>query len=131
MAGPTGGLLVASTEFEGGGPTGFAEARRPIGQTGFALLGSGRVSLLVGGNDSRATLTQAGVTNRGFADRTDFVPVGELQLGGEWSAWVNPNTLFFTQIAYEGQLWSNLGGPSAGSGDVAFNGFNVSVGLEW
>ena len=125
------GAVFSETTFDGAGPTGFAEARRPIGNTGFALLSAARVSLLVGENSSKATLTQFGVTNRGDSDRTDFAPVGELQLGGEWSAWVNPNTLFFTQLAYEGQLWTGVGGPGSHEGNVGFTGFNLSFGLEW
>ena len=131
VTGPNAGRAFSSTEFDGAGPTGYAEARRPLGNSGFALLSAARVSLLVGDNDRRATVTQNGAAFVGSSNHTDFVPVGELQVGGEWSAWVNPNTLFFTQLAYEGQLWGGVGSPGSHEGDVGFTGFNLSLGLEW
>ncbi|MFH5806501.1 Lpg1974 family pore-forming outer membrane protein [Alienimonas sp. DA493] len=125
------GEARSSTAFSGAGLTGFAEARRPIGNSGFALVTAGRIALLAGENDTDARVAQNGVVLTGSSDRTDFVPTGELQVGGEWSAWVNPNTLFFTQLAYEGHVWGGVGSPGSQNGNVGFTGFNLTLGLEW
>ncbi|MEM9703606.1 MAG: hypothetical protein AAF907_14300, partial [Planctomycetota bacterium] len=111
--------------------TGFAEARRPLGNSGFALLGAARISLLAGESEMSARVSQNGATTVGATSRDDFVPVGELQLGTEWSAWINPTTLFFSQIAYEGHVWGGVGSPGSPNGNVGFTGFNVTLGVEW
>ena len=131
VAGPGSGFASSEMKFHGAGPTGFAEARRPVGNSGFALLGAARLALLAGENEMLARVAQGGIVTRGRSTRNDFVPVGELQLGGEWSAWVNPSTLFFTQLAYEGQIWGGVGNPGSQNGNVGFTGFNLTLGLEW
>ena len=131
VSGANPGSAGSEFEFDGAGLTGYAEARRPIGQTGFAFLTSARIALLAGENDSEARTRQNGVVNVGRSTRTDFVPTGELQVGGEWSAWINQSTLFFTQAAYEGQIWGGVGGPGSTEGNVGFTGFNLTLGVEW
>ena len=129
--GPFGGEAESEHVFSGGGVTAFAEARRPVGNSGFALLSSARVAFLAGDNETEARVSQFGTAVTGASSRRDFVPVGEVQLGAEWSAWVNPTTLFFTQAAYEGHIWGGVGGPGSEAGSVGFTGFNLTLGVEW
>ena len=125
------GSATAASDFEGSGPTVYAEFRRPIGQTGLAFLTSARGSLLYGDREGFARTSQGGVVNTAVFESDDLVPLGEVQIGGEWSAWVNPATLFFTQAAFETQLWSGVGSAHDPEGDVGFSGFNLTLGLEW
>ncbi|QDT15397.1 Lpg1974 family pore-forming outer membrane protein [Alienimonas californiensis] len=131
VVGRNAGEASSSMAFHGAGLTGFAEARRPIGNSGFAFVSAGRISLLAGENETDARVSQGGQVLTGSSTRNDFVPTGELQVGGEWSAWVNPNTLFFTQLAYEGHVWGGVGSPGSAEGNVGFTGFNLTLGLEW
>ena len=130
-SGSTPGSATAANDFDGAGTTLFAEFRRPIGQSGFAFLTSVRGSVIYGDRDGSARTSQAGVVDTGKFSTQDLVPITEAQLGGEWSAWVNPNTLFFTQVAFETQLWSGVGTAHDPEGDVGFSGFNITMGLEW
>ena len=125
------GSATSASDFEGSGPTVFAEFRRPIGQTGLAFLTSARGSLIYGEREGFARTSQGGVTNTAVFESDDLVPLGEIQIGGEWSAWVNPATLFFTQAAFETHLWSGVGSAHDPEGDVGFSGFNLTLGLEW
>ena len=125
------GSATSASDFQGSGPTLFAEFRRPIGQTGLAFLTLARGSLIYGEREGFAETAQFGTVNRGVFESDDLVPVGELQIGGEWSAWVNPATLFFTQAAFETHLWSGVGSAHDPEGDVGFSGFNLTLGLEW
>ncbi|NNJ27458.1 Lpg1974 family pore-forming outer membrane protein [Alienimonas chondri] len=131
VTGANPGQATSETTFHGAGLTGFAEARRPIGNSGFAFLTSARVALMAGENETKSRVSQGGVTSIGSSSRNDFVPVGELQVGGEWSAWLNPTTLFFTQAAYEGHIWGGVGSPGSQNGNVGFTGFNLTMGVEW
>ena len=130
-SGPAPGSANSASDFEGAGPTVFAEFRRPIGQTGLAFLSSARGSLIYGDREGFARTSQGGVVNSAVFESDDLVPVGEVQIGGEWSAWVNPATLFFTQAAFETHLWSGVGSAHDPEGDVGFSGFNLTLGLEW
>lgn len=127
----------ASRQFDGAGPTVFAEWRRPIGSSRFSLLASVRGSLLYGTSEfDSATTGGIGPPVLGFnsvthAEADDFVATGETQLGGEWSAWIGRQTVLFIQVAYEGQALLGVGTALDENDDLGLHGFNTKVGLEW
>ncbi|VAX39111.1 hypothetical protein MNBD_PLANCTO02-1973 [hydrothermal vent metagenome] len=121
----------SSQRFDGIGPTAFAELRRPLWNCGFSLLAIVRGSLLYG--DSRLNSSDVvGGTAASFSSTNgQVVPVGEIQLGAEWSTWLNQTTVFYWQVAWEGQYWAGVGNASSRNDDLGLLGFNTSVGLEW
>lgn len=122
----------ASRQFDGVGPTVFAEWRRPIGSTRFSLLASVRGSLLYGQSETDSVLTLDGVPMlTSHAENDDFVATGETQLGGEWSAWIGERTVLFVQVAYEAQALLGVGTALDANDDLGLHGFNTTVGFEW
>lgn len=121
----------AARQFDGFGPTVFAEWRRPIGSTRFSILASVRGSMLYG--ESQSTSVQSGPfgTITTSNENDDFVAVGESQLGGEWSAWLSQRTVLFVQVAAETQYWLGVGTAFDRNDDLGLFGFNTTVGLEW
>ena len=130
--GPGNDVNVRSkASFEGLGPMVFAELRRPIGGTGFAFLALGRASLLYGERTQIATVADVtGTSVRRIVNDT-VVPVGEIQLGGEYSMWLNEKTIFFTHAAWETQVWQGVGNAYSRGDDFGLTGVNVALGLEW
>lgn len=122
----------ASRQFNGFGPTLFAEWRRPIANTRFSLLAKVRGSMLYG--DSKTTSYQQdplGNTRSFSSDTNDFVGVGETQLGFEWSTWICRRSVLFVQTAFEGQYWMGVGTAFDRNDDLGLVGLNTTVGLEW
>lgn len=122
---------AASTRFDGIGPTIFAEFRRPMWQYGFSLIASVRGSLLYGASRRDTTDTFAGVTSSLNTSNNQVVPVGEFQLGAEWSTWVSRTSVFYLQVAWESQYWAGLGNAASTEDDLGLTGFNTTIGLEW
>ncbi|MEM1060691.1 MAG: Lpg1974 family pore-forming outer membrane protein [Planctomycetota bacterium] len=126
---------TASRRFDGIGPTIFAEVRRPVGLTGLSLLASLRGSLLYGEHKDGFTTfvggPAGGTTEVASFNNDDLIPVGELQLGGEWSFWLTRCSVFSLALAWEAQIWEGAGSNVAREGDLGLDGFNLTLGLEW
>jgi len=125
---PVFGNTTASSgnNFNGAGPTLSVEMRRLIGfndgpgdGTRVYLYASARGSLLYGASHQFATGSIGfSVSDPNFvASQTTVVPVGELEIGAEWT-----NTFgrlrFFAQAAFIGQAW--CGGNNASAGIAGF-----------
>lgn len=122
----------ASRRFDGIGPTIFGEVRRPVGMSGLSLLAGLRGSLLYGEHkDGFTTFSQGQPIEVAGFNNDDIIPVGELQLGGEWSFWLTPVSVLSVQVAWEAQVWEGAGSNVAREGDLGLSGFNVALGLEW
>ena len=121
----------SKASFDGFGPLVFAELRRPIGGTGFAFLALGRASLLYGEREQTTTVASPAGTVVTHVENDQIVPVGEIQLGGEYSFWVNEATVFFTHAAWETQVWQGVGNAFQRGDDFGLTGVNVALGLEW
>lgn len=121
----------ASRQFDGIGPTVFAEWRRPIGSSRFSLLANIRGSMLFGEAETDSVVTSPLVNSFSHQESDDFVAIGETQLGGEWSAWISRRTVMFVQVAWETQYWMGVGTALDRNDDLGLFGFNTTVGLEW
>jgi hypothetical protein len=113
--GPESDALRSGHNFSGAGPTLALEARRPIGNTRFAVFGNVRGSLLFGEATQRVYLLHTyqwvfGTTTALSQSRWNhdtFLPVGEMELGAEysqtfgWLGWFHP----FIRTG----RWPNLG----------------------
>lgn len=106
-----------------------------------------RGSILVGENnkDSSIAVTLAGmpsVADSITQSRTEFIPVGELEVGVEWIHFFGdandanvPRALFSVRMGFTGQVWGNVGPLSAGSAqgfrtsNLFLVGAHIMVGL--
>lgn len=119
-------------EFEGVGATLALNARRPVGSGGLALIGGARASLLYGNNDATIDLTGAGIGVGAVSLVADqqTLEIFELRLGAEWSRDLGNGARFFTQTAYEAQVW-NVAPIALGLLDsqVGFSGLAFNIGI--
>lgn len=125
--------FVASHRFEGLGPTLSLEMRRPMGcwtwfsmARGSLLFGDGKFGFIAFENlDSTAGPLTTEVTRQ----RNDVLPVGELQVGLEWSKTYCNGGRFFGRAALEGQLWQGAGTHTEEDGYLGFFGFHAALGM--
>jgi hypothetical protein len=76
--------------------------------------------------DLDAQLTTVRTTSR-----DDLLPVGDVQVGLQWTpasygVW-NP----YLHVAMEGQFWGGAGNASSETGNLGFYGFNFALGMDW
>jgi hypothetical protein len=132
------GTLVGEIDYQhatdGFGPTMAVQAKRPL-FGGLSFVGLARGSLLF--DDSRSQL-RAGedldlvtpfITTRSTV-RNDLLPIGELQVGSEWSSGQLSYGEVIVRSTLEGQLWSGVGNATSESGDLGFIGYSIGVGLK-
>lgn len=127
------GSLDMEHRMEGIGPTIALETRRPLG-LGFILLANARGSLLYGPSQANFAggedLDLQTPFHTAYESSQDTViPVGELQLGGEW--WASPCRFgqLFARSAFEAQVWNGVGNASSLDGNLGLAGFSFGVGL--
>ncbi len=125
---PTGVLVAnatASHNFDGVGPTLAFEGRHRIGDTGFALYGSARASILFGSSVQNATassnFTDFGVVT-GSTNQACLMPIGEFELGAEWRHSIQRFSIF-AQAGVMGQVWYGGGNAAEGSSLSSITGF--------
>jgi hypothetical protein len=133
-------FIDAYSDFDGFGPTLFADMRRPIGCNGFALVGNVRASLLFGEDKVNAyTEFPAGddllIIQDVHIARDNSVAVLEAQMGGEYSSDIGCGTRVFARGVAEGQIWTDatrqidMGTASIESSDIGLVGLTFGVGL--
>jgi hypothetical protein len=124
--------LNVQHRFDGVGPTVFAEARRPIGSRGLALVGNIRGSVVFG--DARFGAQERG----GFLGNADLhfktegsvVPIGEIQVGGEWSRELSSGARLVAHLLWEGQIWGGTGNAFSPTGDdLGLMGVSILLGI--
>lgn len=117
------GTALLFKKFQGVGPMLSAGTRRPLGNSGWALVSDIRGSILFG--ESRQANDLTGVSR----DASDMNSSVELQVGGEWSRRLRSGHRFYLRGMLEGQLWMGAGTFVEGSDtvfDAVFDGANVS-----
>ncbi len=102
--------------FGGIGPTLALEGRHQLGNTPFALYGSGRGSILFGAASQNSSAnTPSADTDftlvSGDSRQTIVLPVGEIELGAEW-AQTYGRVHVFVQVGVVGQVWWGGGNAS-------------------
>jgi hypothetical protein len=137
----------STQSFSGFGISGNCDLFLPVGDD-WTLYSRGNLSVLVGDNVRRSSLTldlagQPGLPNAISEDKTQYIPVAELELGVVWAPPMfsdrdpaaRPFNLFVKAAAI-GQYWGGVGPLSAGSSqafrtsDVFLVGATLLVGLE-
>ena len=104
----------SSHTFNGFGPTISFEVHRRLWDSAFGVYGSARGSLLFGTLSENFQITSPLVANAaGSNNSTSIIPVGEVEMGGEWShCW--GRVRIFGQLGVVGQIWGNAGNASTG-----------------
>ncbi len=130
-----------SNRFTGFGPTAAVEARRPLGY-GLYLYGSSRISVLFGTSRHQAInvdqLIVGGVVTPTLIDinasREEPLPVVEVEVGGEWAAYLDNGTRLFLRGALVGQAWHGIGSASAAVAndvsDMGLYGLSFAIGVD-
>jgi hypothetical protein len=139
--------VTTGHNFSGGGPTAALEVHRPLWDTGFALYGVGRTSVVFG--RGRTHSQQVSIENyqivptKGstqtvkttlFYDSAhgsdDDLPVEEVEIGVEWSHRVGRVAfLLQTGVVYQG--WISAGNATSKNGDLSFFGLSLTAGLSF
>lgn len=136
-------LQTHATHFYGLGPTIFAELRRPLGQSGFSLVGKTRGSILVGDTTYGVAGTQVGLPF-GFVIDNLHLPatntyekveqvlgIGEIQLGLEWARRFPSGAHFFLSALWEAQIWSHSSNVAGiPTNDLGLMGASIGIGVR-
>lgn len=112
--------LNSFARFSGAGPTIALEMRRVLPSGNLEAYALGRGSLLYGRFFQRADNFAGGaLANTGRREEDDFLPIGELEAGLEWS-WDLDRYRLFVSAGVFGQVWFGAGNSSDSS--PTFNG---------
>jgi hypothetical protein len=108
--------VSAGHNFSGAGPTFSLEGRRQVWNPCWTAYGSMRASILFGTGRQHATAGGTAVAGGPFdvvSHQTDVLPIGEIEIGGEYAK-VWGRYRLFAQLGFVGQVW--LGGGNASQG---------------
>jgi hypothetical protein len=122
----------AVRDFEGVGPTMFAEFRRPVGCSGLALLANLRYSLLFGEDTAGLAVQDTdGLDIAALLAEDVVVGVGEIQLGAEYATDLNYGRRVFIRGMFEAQQWSGTATAiPLFTNDLGLVGFSAGIGLD-
>ena len=118
--------------FDGVGPTLFAEFRRPFCSCGLSFVGGVRGSLLYGTKSLNVNDVFPTVPRTQTYHQSDDGCLGvvDLCLGIGWDRSIGCNATLFTQCLWEGQFWSNFGNSLGSTSDsLGLSGVGIAVGI--
>lgn len=125
--------FFGSHRFDGVGPTFALEMRRPMGcfnwfsmARGSLLYGNGKYGFTAFENLDSTALPLTTIVEQ---QRNDIIPVGELQVGLEWSKQFCNGGRLFCRTALEAQLWQGAGTATEEDGNLGLFGFHAAFGL--
>lgn len=119
--------------FNGVGPTVAAESRRPLGN-GLALFANARGSLIFGHAKANSFLIfedeyEGRFITEEFTARNDVLPIGELEIGAEFSRSTSLGNLFIRGGWY-GAIYFDAGSSSSEEGNLGFHGLSLQFGIS-
>jgi hypothetical protein len=129
-------ILSAGHNFCGVGPSTAMIVRRPLGNTGFLLYFSDRVSVLMGSSSTQALQVNqtAGpgfntITGASFrTSQTICVPNEDVEAGFEYARDVGDARLFL-RTSFIDQTWFDVGNAAHTHGNLSFLGFGLVAGV--
>src|SRR5262249_48938669 len=111
--------IASGHNFNGAGPTIAIDSHARIGQSGFGLYGNARLAVLFGSGEQApfaVNRNAAGVLpsqREAFANQSDVLPVGELELGVEFGrSFGDGRPRAFFQIGLVGHIYWGAGNAS-------------------
>ncbi|MCH7989417.1 MAG: hypothetical protein IID46_09765 [Planctomycetes bacterium] len=119
--------MLHNQRFEGFGPMLAMEVNRPLGDSGLSLYTNLRGAILFGDATQKILDERAGASPTSFRqnDSDKQIAIGELGIGVRYSLGV-----WYLQGGWEGQLWTDAGGPIRNTGDLGFQGFSLNFGFN-
>src|SRR5262249_26261590 len=127
--------------FHGAGPTLAAEMHWRVRETGLAVYGNVRGSLIVGTSSQTTTIQRAfsdptNITGGGSvlttdntqSSQNDVLPIADVEIGLEYGHRFGRTELFLRSAAVD-QTYFGLGGPTSSSGNLSLFGVQFSLGL--
>jgi hypothetical protein len=106
---------IGSHDFNGWGPTIAFEGHYRLGDSDFGVYGSARGSLLFGSNAQNYFASSGAGMISGSSSGSSILPVGEVELGGEWSHCFCNRFRLYAQVGVVGQIWINGGDAAQGA----------------
>ncbi len=134
-AGNIQGTIDYSQMVQGFGPTVSLRTQRPFTPQ-LALFGFARGAVLAGDGESTLSAVEDQdldtelITSR-TSERDDLLPIGEMQVGLQWTPPCPGIWHPYLHVALEGQVWGGAGNASSSTGNLGFFGFNVALGTDW
>jgi hypothetical protein len=133
--GDTQGTVNFRNRIQGIGPTISIRTQRPF-TSQLSLFGFARGALLFGDGVSALDSVEDQdldnqLTTQSLSERDDLLPVGEMQVGFQWTPPTCGAWYPYVHVAMEGQLWNGAGNASSESGNLGFYGLNVALGMDW
>lgn len=127
------GDITWDRKFEGTGLILSGDARHPLGDNGFAVVGNVRGSLLFGEKTINrrviGDLTPTpGAPIISFQDADEVTGIFEAAIGAEWSGQIGKSTEVFLRALYETQLWTAAGAPTLTF--LGFEGLSLALGFD-
>jgi hypothetical protein len=130
--------LNSGHDFNGVGPSFAVETKRRISESGFAIYGQLNGAILFGHANEAYSAVNNGAPQLFTRDETRVLPVGEMELGGEYQRNMGRAKLFM-QAGFVGQVWwaagnaSNLDplGASASHNNFGFVGMALRAGVRY
>jgi hypothetical protein len=136
--------LGSHTNFNGIGPTVAFELRRCLGGPRLSIFANARGAILFGtthqggfdvSEQTRVSVAGALVGERTaqdtqFHDRQQAVPVGEMEIGAEWSRCMGGITPF-VRASVVGQTWLEVGTATDVDGALSFIGLSLTAGVNF
>jgi hypothetical protein len=132
-------LLASGHHCYAAGPTAGLQSRCQVGDTGLALYGLGRGSLVVG-DGRQDTLFAQGIRDPLAANQNSFstsqarfnqvIPILELELGLEYGVDMRGSRLF-VRVAGVNQTYFGAGSASSRDGNLSLFGGQVSLGVDY
>jgi hypothetical protein len=125
--------------FNGAGPSFSFEGKRCIGETGFAVYGNVNGAVLFGTAKEDYNVLNNGIHQEFSRQPNTVLPIGELEIGAEYSRNVG-RARAFVQTGFVGQVWwgggnaSNIdpnGFTSASSQNFGFVGLSLRAGIRY
>ena len=129
------GTIDYSHQVEGFGPTLSVRSQRPWSSQ-LMLFGIARGSLLFGTGESQLTAVEDlnlddRLTTTESLSRNDLIPIGELQLGVQWTPPACGALRPYMHVAMESQLWGGAGNASSEDENLGFFGYNIALGFDF
>jgi hypothetical protein len=118
--------LSSSHNLNGAGPSFALETKRRIGESGFAIYGQINGAIVFGQGNDTYTAVNNGIPQQFTRGHNDVLPIGELELGGEYQRSMGRAKLF-VQAGFVGQVW--WGGGNASNLDSSSNSNFGLIGL--
>ena len=118
--------LTSGHNLNGAGPSFSLETRRRISESGFSIYGQRHGAIIFGQAKENFSAVNNGIPHQFTRSHNDVVPVGELELGGEYQRCMG-RAKFFVQAGFVGQIWWGAGNASnvdpIGSGSASNSNF--------